>query len=122
MSSQMNLDDLNVDTANLYREEAITDLKVASIRRMIPILVDGSDDSSRPTLYMGSSTIMTGGGPMPISAEIDATNLAEALEKFPAAIQAAIEEMIERAREYQREQSSRIVVPDAQTASKIHIS
>ncbi len=29
--------DFAVDTANLYREDAITDLKVASIRRMVPV-------------------------------------------------------------------------------------
>ena len=29
--------DFTVDQSNLYREEGITDLKVASIRRLIPI-------------------------------------------------------------------------------------
>ncbi len=35
--------DFKVDTASLYREDAITDLKVASIRRMVPVTADRQD-------------------------------------------------------------------------------
>ena len=45
--------DFTVTKNNLYREEAITDLKVASIRRLVPIKTDGSPDASRPELIQG---------------------------------------------------------------------
>ena len=49
---------------------------------------------------------------LPLSFEIEASSLAEAAEAFPAAVQVALEQAIEEAREYRREASSRIVVPD----------
>ena len=101
--SQMPIDGMQVDADNLYREESITDLKVASIRRMIPIKKDGSEDPSRKTIYTGQAHIMSQMGPVPVSSEIDADSLEEALQKFPEAIKEGIERMMEEA--------SRIVVP-----------
>ncbi len=109
--SQMPIDNMQVDADNLYREEAITDLKVASIRRLIPIKADGSDDPSRKTIFTGQAHIMSQMGPVPVSAEIDADSLEEALQKFPEAIRAGIERMVDEAKEIQRQESSRIVVP-----------
>ena len=109
--SQMPIDTMTVDADNLYREESITDLKVASIRRMIPIKTDGSEDPSRKTIYTGQAHIMSQMGPVPVSAEIDADSLEEAIRKFPEAIKAGIERMVEEAKEIQRQDSSRIVVP-----------
>ena len=51
------LGEITVDQNNLYREESFTDLKVASIRRLTPIKADGSDDSSRPALFVGETTL-----------------------------------------------------------------
>ena len=48
-----------------------------------------------------------------MNAQIDASSLQEALEKFPDAIKEGIERMIEEAKEAQRQESSRIVVPNA---------
>jgi len=109
--NQQGLDQITVDTDNLYREESFTDLKVASIRRMVPIKVDGSDDDSRPAIYTGSAHIMSQMGPVPVSTQIEAASLEEALQKFPDAIKEAIDRMIEEAKEMQRQESSRIVVP-----------
>ena len=114
--------DIQVDVETLYREETITDMQVASLRRMIPITIDGADDPKRSAFFVASTTIMTGAGPMPVNAEIEAKTIREAVEKFPKAIEDAITEMINRAREYQRDQASRIVVPDAGTASKIQLA
>ena len=47
------LGDIAVDQNNLYREETFTDLKVASIRRLTPIKPDGSDDFTRPAIFVG---------------------------------------------------------------------
>ena len=52
------LGDIAVDQDNLYREETFTDLKVASIRRLTPVTADGSDDPSRPTLFVGETTLI----------------------------------------------------------------
>ena len=111
MADQLPLDQIQVDQQNLYREESITDLRVATIRRLIPINTDGTDDKNRPTQYIGSTQIISQMGPLPISAPIEAASLREAIEKFPHAIKDAVDQMVEEAKEYRRQESSRIVVP-----------
>ena len=113
--------DIEVDRNNLYREETFTDLKVATIRCMQPITADGSPDPSRPTLYSAQTTLMSQAGPVPVQAALDATTLAEAIEKFPEAINQAVERLVEEAREMQRQEASRIVVPGQSVGSKIHL-
>jgi hypothetical protein len=109
--------DFTVDENNLFREEAITDLKVASIRRMVPIKPDGSEDSSRAPLFMGHSQIMTPEGPLPLQARLQANTLAEAYDVFPEAMQQALSEMIKQLEELYRQENekkkddSRIIVP-----------
>jgi uncharacterized protein YyaL (SSP411 family) len=109
--------DFTVDKNNLFREEAITDLKVASIRRLVPIKPDGSDDPSRTPLFMGHSQIMTPEGPLPLQARLPANNLAEAYGVFPEAMQQALSEMIKQLEEMYRQENakkkddSRIIVP-----------
>lgn len=103
--------EIKVDTSNLYREEIFTDLKVASLRRLVPIKADGSPDPSRQEIYTGQTTLMSAAGPLPVQTQIDAASLAEAAEKFPAAIRDAVERLMEEAREIQRREASRIVVP-----------
>ena len=111
MADQLPLDQIQVDQQNLYREESITDLRVATIRRLIPINADGTDDISRPVQYIGSTQIISQMGPLPISTPIEAASLREAIEKFPQAIKDAVDQMVEEAKEYRRQESSRIVVP-----------
>lgn len=111
MADQLPLDQIQVDQNNLYREESITDLRVATIRRLIPINADGTDDISRPTQYIGTTQIISQMGPLPISAPIEAASLQEAIEKFPQAVKDAVDQMVEEAKEYRRQESSRIVVP-----------
>ena len=103
--------EIQVDKTNLYREETFSDLKVASIRRLTPVREDGSDDSGRETIFIGETTLMSQRGPLPVQAPIEATSLEEAFEKFPEAVNAAVEQLIEQAREMQRQEASRIVVP-----------
>ena len=103
--------EIKVDKSNLYREESFTDLKVATLRRLSPIKEDGTPDPSRPTLFTGETTLMSDRGPLPIQAPIEAKDLNEAMDKFPEAVQAAVERLIEQAREMQPQQMSRIVVP-----------
>ena len=49
----------------------------------------------------------------PLGFEIDAPDLASAIEKFPDAVKQALEDAIEEAQQMRRESASRIVVPDA---------
>lgn len=105
------LGEIAVDQQNLYREETFTDLKVASIRRLTPITVEGADDPSRPTMFVGETTLMSARGPLPINCPIDATTLIEAINAFPQAVQQAVERLMEEAREMQRQEANRIVVP-----------
>ena len=103
--------EIEVDTANLYREEIFTDLRVASIRRLIPIKPDGSPDESREAIFTGQTTLMSAAGPVPVQCQIEANSLEEATAGFPEAIKQAVERLVEEAREMQRRESSRIVVP-----------
>ena len=36
--------DVQMDAANLYREESYTDLKAGTMRKLVPVKADGSDD------------------------------------------------------------------------------
>ena len=103
--------EVKVDKTNLYKEESFTDLKVATIRRLSPIREDGTPDTDRPVHFTGETTLMSDRGPLPIQCSIEAADLNEAMDKFPDAVQGAVEKLIEQAREMQRQQMSRIVVP-----------
>ncbi|HEY3450312.1 MAG TPA: hypothetical protein VGK67_28410 [Myxococcales bacterium] len=105
------LDQMKVDLANLYREEMFTDLKVATLRRLSPVKADGSPDAARPVLFIGQTHVMTRAGPMPLEFGIEAQSLQEAADRFPAAVQEAMNEMIEEARRAQREQASSLIIP-----------
>jgi len=105
------LGELSVDQENLYREETFTDLKIASIRRLTPVKSDGSDDPSRPQMFVGETTLMSARGPLPINCPIEATTLEEAVAAFPKAVQDAVERLMDEAKEMQRQEASRIVVP-----------
>lgn len=115
------LADIQLDVSNLYREESYTDLKVGSLRRLTPVTADGEQDLTRPVLFMGQAQLMSQMGPLPVSCEIDADELNEALQKFPAAIKKAVDQMIEEVKEMQREQASQIVVPSAAPSGNIQL-
>ena len=117
------LEEIEVDRENLYVEEVFTDLKVATIRRLSPVMADGSPDQARPTLFQGQTQLMSQMGPLPVNCAIEAADLEEAIRKFPEAIAQAVERMIEEAKEIQRQESSRIIVPGAAPAGgKIKLS
>lgn len=110
-SKPTRLDEIAVDAANLYREDVFTDLAVATLRRLTPVREDGSDDPSRPVVFVAATQLMTQVGPLPVSAEIEAKDLREAIAKFPEAIRQAVERLMEEAREMQRREATRLVVP-----------
>ena len=103
--------EIKLDRRNLYREETITDLRVGSIQRLVPIKPDGKRDEAREVLYVGQTQIMSQAGAIPVSARIEAIDLEDALRKFPQAMQKAVENLVEEVNRLRREQMSRIVVP-----------
>ncbi len=105
------LDGIAVDVDNLYREESITDLRAATIRRMVPINRDGNVDQSRPVRFVGDTTLMTQMGPIPVQFPLEVDTLEAACDAFGDGVRQAIEKLNERAREMAREEASRIVVP-----------
>ena len=115
----LQLSEIKLDDKSLYREEVFTDLRVGSLKQLTPVTSDGSRDIGRPMTYVGETQLMSQMGPLPVQAAIEADNLQEALERFPAAIQRAVEAMISEVKELQRKEMSRIVVPGAEATSKI---
>lgn len=110
-------DDFKIDRSNLYREEAFTDLKVGSIKRLTPVRSDGSEDKTRKVLFVGQTSILTPQGPLPIQNVIPAKELQQAIKKFPEAMKAAMDRLVEEAKKYQEAQpeqtDSRIQKPDS---------
>ncbi len=90
---------LNVDRNNLYREDSVTDIKVAAIRRLTPIKADGSDDDSRDPIFMGQTQLMSPSGPLLLQSLLEARTLEEAMDKFPAAMQKEVEKAMAQAEE-----------------------
>lgn len=106
------ISDVKMDVANLYREEAYTDLKTGGIRKLVPIKVDGSEDESRPAVFSGHTQVMSPHGPVPIQGAIDVKTLEEAVNAFPQAMEEAMTRMVEEAQAMQREQANKIVTPE----------
>lgn len=105
--------EITMDSSELYREENFTDRKVGTIRKMIPVKPDGSEDGSRSVLFIGTTQILTPYGAVPLSFEIDAADLQQACEKFPEAAQGAVDRTIEEAKQARREAASSIITPDS---------
>ncbi|HKU91615.1 MAG TPA: hypothetical protein VJP84_17625 [Steroidobacteraceae bacterium] len=108
---QQQLPEIRLDPKDLYREEIFTDRKAGTLRRLVPVKSDGSDDSSRAVLYSGQTQLLTPAGVLPLSFDLEAASIDDACTKFPDAVKVAIEQAIEEAREMRREAASRIVVP-----------
>ena len=113
--------EFNIDKDNLYREESFTDLKVGSIRRLVPTKPDGTDDPSRTPIFVGNTQLMSPDGPMPIQSKLSANTLEEAMDVFPEAMKQALGELVERIQKMRQEQQqqqqsqqnddSRIIMP-----------
>ena len=100
-----------MDAADLYREEIYTDRKMGTIRVLTPVKADGTPDITRPTSYVGEAQMYTTMGTLPLSFEIDATNLSEAVAGYPPAAKEAVERMVREIEEYRRQAASSIVLP-----------
>ncbi len=111
--------ELQMNPADLYREEVFTDRRVGTIHQLTPVTVDGSVDRARPILFTGQAQIMTAAGVLPITFEIPGRTLQEAVDGFGVAAQQALEETVQELRELRRQAASQLVVPEPGTASAI---
>jgi hypothetical protein len=109
--------DAQMSADSLYREDVFTDQRVGTVRRMTPVKSDGSDDPSRPLIFVGQATVMTPMGSLPLSFELNAKTLAEAISQFGVAAQQAIEEAAREIQELRRQAASSIVIPEAGSAA-----
>lgn len=101
-----------MDATALYREDIYTDRKVGTIRRLAPVKADGSPDNGRKTAYIGEAQILTTVGSLPLSFEIPAQSLEEAVAKYGDAAKRAVERAVQELQELRRQASSSILIPE----------
>jgi hypothetical protein len=102
-----------MNAADLYLEEIFTDRRVGTIQRLSPVTADGGPDSARAVIYMGQAQVMTPAGALPLSFEIPAASLGEAVEAFGAAAERAVAETMQRLQEMRREAAGSIILPES---------
>jgi len=100
-----------MDAADLYREELITDRRVGTIRVLTPVKADGTADAARGTVYIGEAQIYTNMGALPLSFEIDARSLSEAVSGYAAGAKDAVERAVRELEDLRRQAASSIVIP-----------
>jgi hypothetical protein len=99
----------NLDRSNLYLEESFTDLKVGSVKRFSPVKTDGSPDKERQPIFVGQTSVYTPHGPLPVQNVITAKDLSQAFKRFPQAMQASMERLMQEAKKMQEEKQSPII-------------
>ena len=103
--------DAQMDSADLWREEVITDRKIGTLRVMTPIRPDGLVDPARRTSYVGEAQMMTNMGALPITFEIEAASLAEAVAGYGDAAREAFERTMRELQDLRRQAASSLVLP-----------
>jgi hypothetical protein len=111
MANEPKSPEIRMDPATLCREDIFTDRKMGTLRRLVPIKADGSDDPARPVVYIGEAQLMTPVGALPINFPIEAKTLAEAVAKYGEAARAAVERAMKELQEMRRQQASSLVIP-----------
>lgn len=105
--------DAQMSGADLYQEEMFTDRRVGTIQRLSPVTAGGDPDPARPVLYVGQTQILTPAGALPLSFEIPAGSLEEAVEAFGKAAEEAVGDTMQRLQEMRREAAGSIIVPES---------
>jgi len=109
--------EITMDGATLFKEEMFTDRRVGTIQRLTQVDGEGRPVDGGEIIFIGQTQLMTRAGPLPLSFELDANNLAEAAEKFAAGASQAMEDTVKRLEDMRREQASSIIVPGAEAPS-----
>lgn len=107
---------VKVNLQNLYKEEMYTDMRTAALRQLTPVKPNGEIDKTRKFVFVGQTNIMSPQGPLPVQFPIDAKNLQEAAEKFPEVMDQFLAKLAEEIKEAQRQEQSRIIVPESNLA------
>lgn len=110
-ADDLNDADIAMDTTGLYREETFTDRRVGTLQRLTPVTAAGATDATRPVLYVGQTQVLTPAGALPLSFEVPAVSLDDAVAKFGELAKQALARTMKRLEELRREQSSSIIVP-----------
>ena len=105
--------DITMDGGNLYHEETFTDRRVGSLQRLTPVTASGDRDESRPILFVGQTQVLTPAGALPLSFEVDAKTLEEAVQRFGQHAQEALASTLQRLEEMRRDAASSLIVPGA---------
>jgi hypothetical protein len=113
MADELSDADIAMDSTGLYQEETFTDRRVGTLQRLTPITAAGARDPARPVLYVGQTQVLTPAGALPLSFEVAATSLEDAVAKFGDGAKIALERTMRRLEEMRREQASSIIVPGA---------
>lgn len=103
--------DIKMEATSLYREEIYTDRRIGTIRALVPVDTTGAVDVARPTVFMGEAQIMTQMGPLPVSFEIDAQSLSDAVSGYAEAAKVAVERTVRELQEMRRQAASSLVLP-----------
>lgn len=115
MSTEDTVEIPQMDKEQLYREEIFTDRRIGTVRRLVPVRADGAPDPERRVLFAGQAQMMTPAGTLPLSFDIDAASLEEAVAKFAAAAKDAVEHTLDELERMHREASTSILVPEPGT-------
>jgi hypothetical protein len=113
MADEFSDADIAMDGNGLYREETFTDRRVGTLQRLTPVTASGDPDAARPVLYVGQTQVLTPAGALPLSFEVPASSLDDAVAKFGELAKEALLRTMRRLEELRREQASSIIVPGA---------
>ncbi len=106
-----------MDAAQCYCEETFTDRRVGTIKRLTPVDSEGKPDATRAVVYVGQAQVMTPMGAIPLSFDIEAPSLSQAIAGFGAAAETAVAQTMRELQELRRESASSLVIPDAAGAA-----
>jgi len=111
--------EMTMDSKGLYREEIYTDRKLGTLRVMHPVTATGAPDAERETIYQGEAQLMTNMGPLPISFEIEATSLADAIARYGESAKVGVDQALRELQDLRRQAQSSLVIPPAGAASAL---
>ena len=112
MADNNQIEDIRFNGKNLWKEENYTDLEVGTIKKLVPINIDGTEDTNRKPTFTAATNIMTPNGALPLTGEINAENLKEAIENFSESINNALNKLQDEMMKMQQDQANKIVTPD----------
>ena len=100
-----------MNAADLWLEEVYTDRRIGTIRRLTPVKGDGARDPGREIQWIGETHVMSQIGTLPITFQLEAASLEEAVKKFGPEAKKAIERTVKELQDLRRQAASSIVIP-----------